>query len=126
MRDMPLYSHGKRSMSGQSILRMPGVVHPQSHSLLIFSMDTRYQTLLLAGGTHKILHRLPNTLGTTATLGSRPANLQSTVWDIDVVQEKNTEGTAVEVKITSTSGYSGPGTFFFTIRRGWIKRFVIR
>ncbi len=45
---------------------------------------------------------------------------------IDVVQEKNTEGTVVEVKVTSTGGYSGPGTFSFTIRRGLIERFVIR
>jgi hypothetical protein len=45
---------------------------------------------------------------------------------IDVVQEKNTEGTAVEVNVTSTGGYSGPGTFFFTIRGGLIERFVIR
>src|SRR5216684_1894394 len=45
---------------------------------------------------------------------------------IDVVQEKNREGTTVEVNATSTGGYSGPGTFFFTIRRGLIERFVIR
>lgn len=45
---------------------------------------------------------------------------------IDVVQEKNTEGTAVEVNATSTGGYSGPGTFFFTMRGGLIERFVIR
>jgi hypothetical protein len=45
---------------------------------------------------------------------------------IDVVQEKNTEGTAVEVNATSTGGYSGLGTFFFTIRGGLIERFVIR
>jgi SnoaL-like domain len=45
---------------------------------------------------------------------------------IDVVQEKNTEGTAVEVNVTSTGGYSGPGTFFFTIREGLIERLVIR
>ena len=45
---------------------------------------------------------------------------------IDVVQEKNTEGTAVEVNVTSTGGYSGPGTFFFTIRGGLIERLVIR
>ncbi len=45
---------------------------------------------------------------------------------IDVVQEKNTEGTAVEVHVASTGGYSGPGTFFFTIRGGLIERFVIR
>jgi hypothetical protein len=45
---------------------------------------------------------------------------------IDVVQEKNTEGTVVEVKVTSTGGFSGPGTFSFTIRRGLIERFVIR
>ena len=44
---------------------------------------------------------------------------------IDVVQEKNTEGTAVEVNATSTGGYSGPGTFFFSIRGGLIERFVI-
>jgi len=45
---------------------------------------------------------------------------------IDVVQEKNTEGTAVEVNATSTGGYSGPSTFFFTIQGGLIERFVIR
>lgn len=45
---------------------------------------------------------------------------------IDVVQEKNREGTAVEVNVTSMGGYSGPGTFFFTIRGGLIERFVIR
>ncbi len=45
---------------------------------------------------------------------------------IDVVQEKNTEGTAVEVNVTFTGGYSGPGTFFFTIRGDLIERFVIR
>ncbi len=45
---------------------------------------------------------------------------------IDVVQEKNPEGTTVEVNATSTGGYSGPGTFFFTIRGGLIERFVIR
>ena len=44
---------------------------------------------------------------------------------IDVVEEKNTEGTAVEVNATSTGGYSGPGTFFFTIQGGLIERFVI-
>ena len=45
---------------------------------------------------------------------------------IDVVQEKNAEGTAVEVNVTSTGGYSGPGTFSFTIRGGVIERLVIR
>ena len=45
---------------------------------------------------------------------------------IDVVQEKNTEGTIVEVNATSTGGYSGPGAFFFTMRGGLIERFVIR
>src|SRR5258708_23528009 len=45
---------------------------------------------------------------------------------IDVVQEKNAEGTAVEVNATSTGGYSGPGTFFFTMQGGLIARFVIR
>lgn len=45
---------------------------------------------------------------------------------IDVVQEKNTEGTVVEVNATSTGGYSGPGTFFFTVRGGLIERLVIR
>jgi hypothetical protein len=44
---------------------------------------------------------------------------------IDVVQEKNTEGTSVEVNATSTGGYSGPGTFIFTIQGGLIERFVI-
>ena len=45
---------------------------------------------------------------------------------IDVVQEKNTEGTVIEVNATSTGGYSGPGTFFFTIRGGLIEHLVIR
>ena len=45
---------------------------------------------------------------------------------IDVVQEKNTEGTALDVQATSQGGYSGPGTFSFTIRGGLIERFVIR
>jgi hypothetical protein len=45
---------------------------------------------------------------------------------IDVIQEKNPEGTTVEVNAASTGGYSGPGTFFFTIRGGLIERFVIR
>jgi hypothetical protein len=45
---------------------------------------------------------------------------------IDVTQEKNTEGTTVAVNATSKSGYSGPGTFFFTVHSGLIKRLVIR
>jgi hypothetical protein len=45
---------------------------------------------------------------------------------IDVVQEKNAEGTILEVNATSTGGYSGPGAFFFTIRGDLIERFVIR
>jgi hypothetical protein len=44
---------------------------------------------------------------------------------IDVVRERNTAGTVVEVKVSSTGGYSGLGTFSFTIRRGLIERFVI-
>lgn len=44
---------------------------------------------------------------------------------IDVVQEKNTEGTTVEVNASSTGGYSGPGTFFFTVWEGLIERLVI-
>jgi hypothetical protein len=44
---------------------------------------------------------------------------------IDVVREKNTAGTVVEVNVASIGGYSGPGTFSFTIRRGLIERFVI-
>ncbi len=43
---------------------------------------------------------------------------------VDVVQEKNAEGTAVEVRVKS-GGYSGPGTFVFTIRKGLIERFDI-
>ncbi len=31
-----------------------------------------------------------------------------------------------KVNATSTGGYSGPDTFFFTIWRGLIERFVIR
>lgn len=45
---------------------------------------------------------------------------------IDVVREENAEGTAIEVNTTSRGGYSGPGTFFFTIRGGLIERLVIR
>ena len=45
---------------------------------------------------------------------------------LDVVQEKNPEGTAVEVNAKSTGGYSGPATFFFTIREGLIERLEIR
>ena len=45
---------------------------------------------------------------------------------IDVVQETNPEGTIVEVHATSTGGYSGPGTFFFTVRGGLIERLEIR
>lgn len=45
---------------------------------------------------------------------------------IDVVQETNPHGTAVEVNVASTGGYSGPGTFFFTIRDGLIERLDIR
>jgi hypothetical protein len=45
---------------------------------------------------------------------------------IDVIKEKNAEGTEVEVNVTSTGGDSGPGTFFFTIRRGLIERLEIR
>lgn len=44
---------------------------------------------------------------------------------IDVVQEKNTQGTTLDVNVYSTGGYSGPGTFFFTIRSGLIERFEI-
>jgi len=45
---------------------------------------------------------------------------------IDVVREKNNEGTEVEVEATSTGGYSGPGTFSFAIRGGRITRLEIR
>src|SRR2546426_998801 len=45
---------------------------------------------------------------------------------IDVIHEKNAEGTAVEVNVTSTGGYSGPGTFSFSIGGGLIERWVIR
>jgi hypothetical protein len=44
---------------------------------------------------------------------------------IDVVQEQNTEGTAVDVTVTSTGGYSGPGTFVFAIRGDLIERLEI-
>ncbi|SRR5712692_8008385 len=44
---------------------------------------------------------------------------------IDVVQETNPEGTTLEVNATSTGGYSGPGTFFLTIRGGLIERLEI-
>ena len=44
---------------------------------------------------------------------------------IDVVQERNAEGTVLEVNATSTGGYSGPGTFYFTILGDLIERFVI-
>ena len=45
---------------------------------------------------------------------------------INVVREKNPDGTTVEVNVISTGGYSGPGTFFFTIQGGLIERLVIR
>lgn len=45
---------------------------------------------------------------------------------IDVVQEKNADGTQVEVNVTSRGGYSGPGIFLFTIRGGLIERLEIR
>jgi len=45
---------------------------------------------------------------------------------IDVVQEKNPEGMTLEIRATSTGGYSGPGTFLFTFRSGLSERFVIR
>lgn len=45
---------------------------------------------------------------------------------IDVVQEKNTAGSAIEVIATSTGGYAGPGTFFFTMRGDLIERLEIR
>jgi len=44
---------------------------------------------------------------------------------IDVLQEKNTGGTVIEVQATSRGGYSGPGTFSFTIKSGQIARLVI-
>lgn len=44
---------------------------------------------------------------------------------IDVLQEKNTEGTIVAIQATSHGGYSGPGTFSFTIKSGQISRLVI-
>ncbi len=45
---------------------------------------------------------------------------------IDVLQEKNAEGTVLEVNATSTGGYSGTGTFYFTIRANLIERLEIR
>jgi len=45
---------------------------------------------------------------------------------IDVVREKNAGWTVVGVNATSTGGYSGPGTFLFTIRGGLIERLEIR
>ena len=45
---------------------------------------------------------------------------------LDVVQETNPEGTTLEVQATSTGGYSGPGTFLFTVRGGLIERLEIR
>ncbi len=44
---------------------------------------------------------------------------------IDVVQEKNAEGTVLEVNATSTGGYSGPGTFYFTLRANLVERLEI-
>ncbi|HEY4383584.1 MAG TPA: nuclear transport factor 2 family protein [Ktedonobacteraceae bacterium] len=44
---------------------------------------------------------------------------------IDVVQEKNAEGTIIDMNAASTGGYSGPGTFSFTIRGSLIERLVI-
>jgi hypothetical protein len=45
---------------------------------------------------------------------------------IDVVQEKNAEGTVDAVNATSTGWYSGPDTFLFTILGGLIERLEIR
>jgi hypothetical protein len=44
---------------------------------------------------------------------------------IEVLREKDKEGTVVEVNATSRGGYSGPGTFSFTIRGDLIERLVI-
>ena len=44
---------------------------------------------------------------------------------IDVVREKNTQGMIVEIQATSQGGYSGPGTFSFTLEGNLIKRLVI-
>ena len=45
---------------------------------------------------------------------------------LGVVQETNPEGTSLEVHATSRDGYSGPGTFLFTVRGGLIERLEIR
>ena len=42
------------------------------------------------------------------------------------VVKQNVAGTTVEVEATSKGGYSGPGTFHFTSRRGRIERLEIR
>jgi hypothetical protein len=44
---------------------------------------------------------------------------------IEVLREKDKEGTVVEMNATSRGGYSGPGTFSFTIRGDLIERLVI-
>ena len=44
---------------------------------------------------------------------------------IEAIRETNTEGTEVEVKATSAGGYSGTGTFAFTVREGLIERLEI-
>jgi len=41
------------------------------------------------------------------------------------VQEQDAEGTTLEISARSQGGYSGPGTFSFTIREGLIERLVI-
>lgn len=44
---------------------------------------------------------------------------------VDVVKQ-NAAGTTVEADVRSKGGYSGPGTFRFTSRRGLIERLEIR
>jgi hypothetical protein len=44
---------------------------------------------------------------------------------IDVVRELNDDGTELEINARSQGGYSGPGTFTFTIQGDKIERLVI-
>ena len=44
---------------------------------------------------------------------------------VDVVREKDPEGMVVEIQVKSQGGYSGPGTFAFSLREDLIERLVI-
>ena len=44
---------------------------------------------------------------------------------IDVVREEDAQGLVIGIQATSQGGYSGPGTFSFTLQDDLIKRLVI-